>query len=174
MAEFLEAYKFSKIAEGGYSNRAADKGGETYAGISRKWHPTWPGWAIIDRLKPLKQGQIIKNNVELESALRIFYQQNFWTPMKGNSMDSQRIATFTYDWMLTSWDDAIKALQKAVEVPMDSKIGPATLAAVNAANEETLLQKLKGLRKQFYISLVRKDPSQKPNLNGWLNRVDMF
>src|SRR3712207_6059069 len=37
--------------EGWYSKHPADPGGETYRGIARRHHPSWPGWALIDEAK---------------------------------------------------------------------------------------------------------------------------
>jgi hypothetical protein len=36
--------------EGGFKliDIAADRGGQTYAGIARNFHPNWPGWHCID------------------------------------------------------------------------------------------------------------------------------
>lgn len=173
MAEFLSAYAVVMKNEGGYSNRAADKGGETYAGISRKWHPIWKGWDIVDKYKPLKQGQHIKNT-ELSSLIKQFYKMNFWDAIKGDYIDSQRIATFVFDWQVTSWDDAVKALQRAANVVPDGKIGSKTILAVNEADEGKVVEQMKTARKEYYRQLVVKDPNQRANLKGWLNRVDSF
>ena len=48
---FDNAFAHTQTNEGGYANNKADLGGETYAGISRKYHPKWSGWAIVDELK---------------------------------------------------------------------------------------------------------------------------
>ncbi|MDR1034997.1 MAG: hypothetical protein LBT40_00015 [Deltaproteobacteria bacterium] len=37
--------------EGGWANNPADSGGETFRGIARNFHKSWPGWAI-DRRGP--------------------------------------------------------------------------------------------------------------------------
>lgn len=53
---------FSHIAgdtlkhEGGYANHPADKGGETYRGITRKHNPEWSGWKYIDEVKRTGKG----------------------------------------------------------------------------------------------------------------------
>jgi lysozyme family protein len=173
MAEFLQAYKIVRKNEGGYSNLKSDKGGETYCGISRKWHPNWLGWKLVDKHKPLKRNEII-NDPELTSLVRSFYKVNFWDAFKGDLIESQKIATFTFDWQVTSWDDATEALQRIVGVTPDGKVGKTTIAAVNHWNEASLLGKLIQARKQFYKELVANDPKQKDNLKGWLSRVDLF
>jgi lysozyme family protein len=42
--------------EGGYANHPADKGGETYRGITRKHNSEWEGWRYIDEVKRTGKG----------------------------------------------------------------------------------------------------------------------
>lgn len=37
------------IIEGGHHHDPDDPGGETYCGISRRYHPYWEGWAMLDK-----------------------------------------------------------------------------------------------------------------------------
>lgn len=48
-------------AEGRYVNNPSDPGGETYCGISRVYHPAWPGWATIDAAKQLIDGALSRD-----------------------------------------------------------------------------------------------------------------
>ncbi len=48
---FAEALKHTLEFEGGYANDPADRGGETFRGISRKNWPRWSGWDLIDQVK---------------------------------------------------------------------------------------------------------------------------
>ena len=56
----------------------------------------------------------------------------------------------------------------------DGIIGPKTLAAINSANPRELFDRLWQARKQFYLNIVKRDPTQKEFLNGWMNRLDSF
>lgn len=47
MADFATAYAPLAGFEGGWCNVQGDSGGETYAGIARRYWPGWPGWKII-------------------------------------------------------------------------------------------------------------------------------
>lgn len=51
MADFATAYAPLAGFEGGWCNVQGDSGGETYAGIARRYWPDWPGWKLIDREK---------------------------------------------------------------------------------------------------------------------------
>jgi lysozyme family protein len=173
MADFLHAYKTILSNEGGYSNRASDKGGETYAGISRRWNPDWSGWAIVDQHKPIKQGEKIPGE-QMESLVRTFYKHTKWDRIQADRIGSQWVAEFTVDWLVTSDADAIIALQRAVGVHPDGKVGNNTLKAVNAADEAQLKETMLKARRVFYLDLLAKDPAQKANIKGWLNRVERF
>lgn len=69
-----EAILKSLQKEGGYVNDPNDRGGETYRGIARKFHPTWVGWRIIDKISDKKTGQIFKNS-ELDKLVLSFYNE---------------------------------------------------------------------------------------------------
>ena len=51
MANFDAAYQKTAAHEGGYVNDPDDAGAETYKGISRRFNPSWIGWAKIDEMK---------------------------------------------------------------------------------------------------------------------------
>lgn len=176
MANFDISYKRTSLYEGGYANVSGDKGGETYAGISRKFHPNWKGWKIIDSYKPLKWNQII-NNTELKALVKEFYLVNFWNPIKGSFYNSQIIADFIYDYAVHSGiSRACKKLQTALGFKtsdIDGKIGPQTLLALNNASVSTLLTKLKDERRNFLIALS-KQPGQSKFKTGWVERVNSF
>lgn len=96
MSDFQTAYQLTAINEGGYSNDPTDSGGETYAGISRKNFPHWTGWATVDKYKPMKQGQYIEDH-GLKGLVMMFYEVNFWKPIKGYALESQELANYLYD-----------------------------------------------------------------------------
>jgi lysozyme family protein len=67
MAEFGYAYEKMIRNEGGYKLHIVreDQGEQTYAGISRKYHPQWPGWRNIDKSD--------FDNLKLTQQVREFY-----------------------------------------------------------------------------------------------------
>lgn len=131
MAEFLVAYKKTAGNEGGYANVSNDTGGETYAGISRKWFPNWPGWKIVDKCKPLKHNEKIKNT-ELESMVRQFYKMEFWNKVGGDFIGDQLTAERLYDFGVNAGQGrSITQIQEALGLPATGKITPALLEAIN-------------------------------------------
>lgn len=176
MADFLIAFNITSEKEGGYSNRVADKGGETYRGISRKNWPQWRGWYIIDEYKKknkIVQGQYIKSS-DLDGLVKVFFYEHFWKPINGDKINNQSIANVLYDWRITSGYHAVSALQKVVGEVVDGVIGPKTLAAVNAGCQEQIFNQFVKLRAKFYNDIVMRDESQRANLKGWLNRTNSF
>lgn len=173
MAEFLKAVAKTLPFEGGYSNHGADKGGETYAGITRINYPHWAGWGIVDRNQPLKQGQVIEDE-RLKGMVESFYLDQYWYKVKGDKINNQSIANMLFDWQINSGYHAAKALQKVVGEVADGIIGPKTLAAVNAGCQEQIFNQFKGLRIKFYEDIVRRNESQRVFLKGWLNRANSF
>jgi hypothetical protein len=52
MANFEKCHpKVMRMEGGGWSDLVSDLGGETYRGVTKKYHPGWKGWKIIDRMK---------------------------------------------------------------------------------------------------------------------------
>src|SRR5258706_10096382 len=99
---FYDALKFVLANEGGYSNRANDLGGETYAGISRQYHPKWEGWQIIDDIKedysptsPHFKDSLLEKNIY--SYVISFYRDNFWNILHLNNISSEKIAVKIFD-----------------------------------------------------------------------------
>lgn len=176
MAEFIIAYSNTAKWEGGYVNDPDDKGGETYAGISRKNWPNWEGWKIIDRYK--EKASIPKGHVFDTQFIYVevqeFYRTNFWGKIKGDQINNQAIANILYDQFVNSGYRAVEAMQKVVGVKADGLIGPATLSAINGGCQENIFNKFKALREKFYRDIVARNPSQSKFLNGWLNRLNSF
>lgn len=59
-----------------------DPGGETWSGISRKNHPRWAGWPLIDQAKADGVSVTRHRNFERIKALtEKFYEDTFWLPL---------------------------------------------------------------------------------------------
>jgi len=169
MADFNKIIGFIRKSEGGYVNDPKDRGGETYAGVSRKHNPTWAGWAIVDKHKPLNTGDKI-NDHTLEQAILELYRKNYWNAIAGDAIKSQAVANMLFDWQVNSGDIASKTVQRLVSANPDGVIGDKTVAAIN--NTANLLTLLKQARIDFYKNIAAKDPTQVKFLKGWLARVE--
>lgn len=99
MADYKIAIKDTLQAEGaynskfGYVNDKDDSGGETVAGVARKFHPLWEGWKIIDSLKKHPRFPYnLKDSSELNELVISFYKHEFWDKIGGDLINSQNIA----------------------------------------------------------------------------------
>jgi lysozyme family protein len=112
MADFAAAYAKTMQHEAGYANDSQDKGGETWAGIARKFHATWPGWAIVDRAKiqlgldrtldapaavRQKLDAILREHQHLAVVTRALYAELYWTPLGLDTEPSQLVAEKAFD-----------------------------------------------------------------------------
>ncbi len=179
MASFKSAVLLVLENEGGYALVPGDLGGETYCGISRRYHPSWPGWTVIDNIKNYaREGGVIHNGevglVDLELVMR-FYREEFWDKIKGDQIKSQVLANQVFDHAVTSGPgDAAKLLQLTVGVKVDGVVGPKTIEAANASTDRdkrAALKRMFKLRTCFYLEAAEKSLSQEGFLPGWVART---
>ena len=69
---------------------------------------------------------------------------------------------------------AVRFLQRAAGVKPDALIGPVTLAACLALEQEDLMARVLAERIIFFGYLVEKDPTQSVFIEGWLTRMKEF
>lgn len=163
MADFLPAFEKMIVAEGGYllHNVAGDKGGQTYAGIARNRWPNWSGWAIIDA-----------GGEPQADLVRGFYRANFWTAMRLEEVKNQQVAEMLFDFGVNAGTGtAVKLAQITVGATPDGRIGPKTLAALNAADPEKFALAYTLAKIARYRDIVARDRSQIKFLVGWINRA---
>lgn len=133
MADFTKAYNRTGRTEGKYSNDPADKGGETWEGISRNMHSEWEGWAIIDFYRHNPKFPIILTGIEkLELAVKKFYKKTFWDVMRGDEMTIQLVAESIYDSCVNMGPkEAIILAQRSLHTTETGKMDDATLNLLN-------------------------------------------
>lgn len=192
MARFEIAERLTGINEGGYANNKADRGGETYAGIARNFWPKWEGWKKIDEYKiqhaksksPSSLSNWVNNSAKVISEpvsamVSKFYKTNFWDTMKLDTITDQQLANTIYDFAVNSGTDrASKTLQSAandtglVNLEVDGKVGPKTIAAINALNPMNVYMNYNRRRETFYRGIAKG--SQEEFLKSWLNRLKAY
>jgi lysozyme family protein len=168
MAEFIEAYQEVIKNEGIYSFDPDDSGRRTCMGISEKNWPKWEGWKIVDTLSSPKE---IATHPELQKKVQIFYLNNFWNPIKGDSISSQKIANSIFDFAVNvGIKISVMLAQRTVGVKDDGIIGKDTLTALNSFDERLFLAEFKLAKIDRYCDIVDEKPNQLKWLKGWIRR----
>lgn len=164
--------------EGGYVDDKDDRGGETFKGISRKFHPDWKGWQIIDRLKFQKRE--LKSD-ELESLVYDFYL-GLWFKSAADTIDriSPKLAAEYFDAVVNMGEkEAVLILQRVINIYSDKKIkvdgilGPKTLEALEdlVSLDEDLAMAFKNYRVRAYADIVKNNPKYLKYISGWIDRA---
>lgn len=163
MSDFLSAFERMIVNEGGYKLHtvANDKGGATYAGIARNRWPQWPGWPYLDA-----------GDTPPAEMVRGFYRSNFWAPLRLEEVESQDVARTLFDFGVNAGTGtAAKLAQIVVGATPDGKIGPKTLAAINAFDPGLFMARYALAKLARYEQIVTRDSSQRGFLLGWVRRT---
>ena len=163
MAEFLPAFERMIVNEGGYVLHTVkdDRGGATYAGIARNFHPSWQGWKVID------QGE-----TPPAELVRQFYRSNFWAPLRLDDVEHQEVAGNLFDFGVNAGlSTAAKLAQLVVGVTPDGKVVAKTVAALNAIDPDLFVARYALAKIARYRDIVVKNRTQQRFLVGWLNRA---
>lgn len=156
------------------SNDPRDPGGQTAWGISRKYHPNWMGWALVD--KGITKGP------EFESAVVQFYANLLfpWWYLMEKRLREVFCDSFVNMGLGRAGDnnqDAGELLQQSLNllagseyVKVDGDVGKITKLALSKENHTALAYTMIALR----FSEYRKRGTGKMAWakEGWLNRVD--
>jgi|WetSurMetagenome_2_1015567.scaffolds.fasta_scaffold02563_13 lysozyme family protein len=118
----------------GYVNDKTDNGGETIAGISRKFHSSCDIWRLVDSAK--KQPNFpynIKLISEINNIIADFYRANFWEKIKWDAINSQDIADLLMDKaVLEGIPSAIKRAQGIAGLPQTGVIDNNLIGKLNS------------------------------------------
>jgi lysozyme family protein len=146
------AYILRPDVEGGLSDDPLDPGGLTNLGYSIRAHPEMTP-AEIRALTPATVGPL--------------YQRDYWTPIHGDELpDPTGFALF--DVAVNSGvPEAIKLLQRALNITVDGVMGPQTIRAACVAAPKNLVRDLSDAR----LDLMEAQPEYSRFGKGWRRRV---
>lgn len=164
-----DALAFTLGNEGGYVNHPADPGGATNFGIIQRnldrWNGAHPELGFPGDVKDLTKEQA--------SAI---YRADYW---RWDGLSDAPAAIKLFDIGVNcGLEVAVKLLQKAINtlavppIAVDGRAGPATIGAANAQPPQALMQALCQTQKDYYLSIVDRNPTQSVFLKGWLRRAE--
>lgn len=150
--------------EGGYVYHPMDQGGPTCKGVTLETFRRYCGESrTTEELKNISYGTWKK-----------IMKDGYWDRCKCDNINSQSVAEIFADWCVNSGAIAIRKVQFLLSLQQDGIVGSKTLKAINESNPEDLFNRIKAARTQFYIDIVKRNPSQKVFMNGWTNRINSF
>lgn len=163
---------FEKARRKGFSNDPHDLGGATMCGVTIATY----------RQYRKQQGYASTSVADLKNisyqAWRAILKKMYWDRWQADRIRSQGLANILVDWVWASGVHGIKKPQKILgrafpEVIADGIVGAKTLNAVNSyAPQEDLFDLIHNARTKFVENIVRKNPTQRKWLNGWLRRIN--
>jgi len=190
MADFSRALARTLAYEGGWVHDPNDAGGETWYGVTRRDHPSWPGWQTIDRLRQEQAESFpacLNRMPELQAQLASLYRARYWDAIRGYDITEQAVADELFDSAVNlGVINAGLLLQRSLnclnadetryaDVAEDGNVGPQTLTALALCvrqGDATLLVKLMNhLQGARYADLMRHNKRLERFARGWLRRT---
>lgn len=139
--------------EGGYSNNPLDPGGETNWGITFR---TARAYGYTGAMRDMTREQA-----------KAIYHAAYWTRAKADNYDFA-IGFQLFDTGVNHGiGQAIRFLQRAVNVADDGVVGPVTLKAIHSMSVTDVLSRFNAERLEFYTKLSTWPTFGK----GWARRV---
>lgn len=184
MADFaLELAKLGGL-EGTYDNDPDDAGGETVFGIARAFHPSWPGWALVDAAKALPGFPVcLTRSPEVLAARAAFYRAEYWDRFSCDEWDQALAGEIFEQAVNLGVGRVAEHLQRVFnainhqgkygpDLVVDGSFGRKTLGALRAAvadrRSRALQYGVNGMQCAYYAGLAQANPGKRKWAAGWL------
>jgi lysozyme family protein len=144
--------------EGGFVNHKLDPGGMTNLGVTKAVWEEWVGHPVTEKdMRELTPEKVAP-----------MYEMRYWRTSYCEKLPKGLDLLIFSMAVNAGAGRSVKLLQDAIGVLPDGVIGPNTIARINEANVETLIDKFSEARKAFYRGLKTFPVFGK----GWLSRTD--
>jgi lysozyme family protein len=134
-----------------YENVPGDPGGPTKYGIDQRSHPT----VNIRALTEVKAKEI--------------YRNDYWRAIAGDKLQPKTAWAVMDSAVNCGTKQAVRWLQRALNVEDDGRLGPVTLAAAAASPDGPVAMSVLRQRGDHYLALGKR-PQFRKFLKGWINR----
>ena len=160
---FEKIFNYLICVEGGYTDDKYDKGGKTKYGIIE-----------LEARKYGYKGHM--KDLTLELAKEIYFKK-YYKKNRLEEIDNDEVALSICDWTVNSGAWGLKKAQQTLNelgynLVVDGIFGTKTLQALNTVDVNKFLELYHEKQRLFYNNIVKRNPTQKKFLKGWLNRVD--
>lgn len=152
--------------EGGFSNRAEDRGGATNRGVTQ---------SVYDDFRTT-QGSVLRSVRDIHpDEVSAIYRDLYWKKCACDVM-APPLDMAVFDAAVQHGPGrAVKWLQAAIGVAIDGICGNQTLFALNGYllhyKMPQLIDEYMQTRAAFYLQIVARDASQQVFAKGWANRL---
>lgn len=152
--------------EGGYVNNAHDAGGATNMGVTIA---TWQRMGYDKN----HDGHIDLEDIKLLSPddAKMILKKGYWDGWKADLIHNQSIAETLVEWIWGSGAWGVRIPQRILGLKEDGVVGPATIAAVNNANQKEFYDKLIVAKHKFIDDLCKNHPENNDFKAGWYKRI---
>jgi lysozyme family protein len=134
-----------------YENVPGDPGGPTKLGLDQRSHPT----VNIRALTEVKAKEI--------------YRNDYWRAIAGDKLQPKTAWAVMDSAVNCGTKQAVRWLQRALNVADDGRLGPVTLAAAAASPDGPVAMSVLRQRGDHYLALGKR-PQFRKFQKGWLNR----
>ena len=167
MADFKPAFLFTLQHEDPTRSGkvTVDAGGRTRFGIAEKFHPDLSQEFFTG---PAEDALAEAENIE---------EREYWDAMRLAEVENQNVANKLLDMGVNMGvRQAAVYAQRALnsqgqQLTEDGKMGPTTLAAMNAIDPQIFYELLCQFSAWHYRHIATNNPAQAANLEGWLKRA---
>lgn len=164
MADFKKYAPKLLQLEGGYVWHSNDKGGPTNLGVTLTTYQEYYGsHKTAEDLKKIPYG-------EWQHIMKTGY----WDRCLADEITNQSVAEILVDWCVNSGMIGLRKVQEIVGTKPDGIAGTITLGLINSSDPANLFERIMNARNQFYINIVKRSPSQKVFMSGWMSRLSQF
>jgi lysozyme family protein len=144
--------------EGGYVDHPKDPGGRTNLGVTQRVWEEWVGHEVDEKAMRALTPALVAP----------MYEMKYWRTSYCEKLP-RGLDLLVFSMAVNAGSGrSVKLLQDAIGVVADGIIGPRTMAKINEANVETLIDKFSEARRAYYRGLKLFPVFGK----GWLNRTD--
>jgi lysozyme family protein len=144
--------------EGGYVHHEKDPGGRTNLGVTQRVWEDWVG-------HPVTEKDMRELTPEIVGPM---YEMKYWRTSYCEKLP-RGLDLLVFTMAVNSGSGrSVKLLQDAIGVVADGVIGPNTMAKINEANVEVLIDKFSEARTSFYKGLKTFPVFG----SGWLSRTE--